>query len=211
MTRDYAARLLLEATRTMFEEGRPLMTRLLPEGPLRQWNRYPDDGIASPTGARCFYHVHPADPGDAEEHGHFHFFLPRSVMDRRARPLCAPHVPNPEELVHIIALGIDRSGVPSRLFAVNRWVTDEYLYSADAVIAALPHFTLADALGDRTAIQWLTALIHLAAPDIHKLLIQRDALLKARDPAGEDRTIEVTGETRIDLEAMVAAALPAVT
>ena len=188
----------------MFEEGRPLMSRLLPDGLLRQWNRYPEGGIAAPSGSRCFYHVHPGDTDHIADHGHFHFFLPRSAMDRRARPLCTPPVLNPEELVHIVALSMDRSGIPTRLFTVNRWVTDEYLYPAAAIMAALPRFTLADAPGEQAANQWLTALVHIAAPDIHKLLIERDAILKVHDPAGEDRAIEVPSEVPFDLDALVA-------
>lgn len=198
-----AASLLLRATRDMFDQGRPLMARVLPDGPLRLWDRYPDGGIAAPSGSRCFYHAHPPSAGDAGDHGHFHFFLPRSAMPAGAVPLRPPPNRHDDDIVHVIALGIDAAGLPTALFATNRWVTDEWLYPAEAIVTALDRFDLCGASGDRLLHVWLTAFIGLMHSEIGALLRERDAVLRAADPSGEDRTVEVTGRRPIDLPALL--------
>ncbi|MFK9804338.1 DUF6969 family protein, partial [Escherichia coli] len=85
---------------------------------------------------------------------------------------------------------------------VNRWVTDDIMYPAEAIIAALPHFDLADAPGDTLVNQWLTAAVALGRPELAALLHARDRALPMN--ASEDRSIEILSRTPFDLDAMIA-------
>ena len=206
MTQDQAAAELVAATAAMFAEGVPLMRRLLPSGSeLEAWANYPGGGLLCPaSGSRAFYHVHPPGEREAGEHGHFHFFLPRSAMDDRAAPLIAPPDADSAEhdFVHIAALAIDASGLPLRWFTVNRWVTDEWLFPATAVSAGLGRFSLAGAGGDALVNRWLTAAVHVWRPVIVDLLERRDARLAAARYDGEDRALEVLSSAPADLDAI---------
>lgn len=203
-----AAAALVAASVAIAAEGRPLMRRLLPDGvPMRFWDGYPAGDIVSPsTGARAFYHTHPPGARTIVEHGHFHIFLPRGAMPPGARPLRAPPDQAGLDIVHLVAMSIAPAGLPTGLFTVNRWVTDEWLYPADAIIAALGRFDLCDSPVDPLLGQWLTAAIHLCQAPIAVLLRTRDAALDA-GLSGEDRTAEVLSEQPIDLQQMLADAL----
>ncbi len=210
MTRDDLTELLIDSTTAMFAEGRPLMNRLLPsDAPAQIWQHYPpDDVVNGVAGSRYFYHCHPPAERGAGEHGHFHLFLDKSAMDARAVPLIAPPASASDEpradVVHIAALAISTDGLPISWFATNRWVTDEWLYPAEAVSAALGRFDLRGRDGDPLINDWLTAMVGLARADLETLLAERDAVLAARDLTGEDRAVEITGAKAISLEELLA-------
>ncbi|MGL4314540.1 MAG: DUF6969 family protein [Sphingomonas sp.] len=201
-----AAALLIDATIAMHAQGVPLMQRVVPAGDaVRFWDRYPDGGMMSPSsGASAFYHIHAPDARDLGEHGHFHLFLPRHALPATSAPLAdrpAAEGQGVAEAVHIAALSIAVSGLPMGWFTVNRWVTDEAMYPADAVLAALDRFDLTDAPGDRLVNQWLTAAVALARPELDHLLHARDRALPAN--ASEDPSIEILSRLPFDLEAMI--------
>lgn len=210
MSRRAAADALARATIAMAEEQRPLMCRILPEGvPLRLWDRYPLGDIVSPsTGARAFYHAHPNGGADDDEHGHFHFFLPVRAMPADAICLRGPleRLPGADDVVHIVAMAISVRGLPSALFTLNRWATDEWLYPAPAILRALGRFDLRDAPGDRLVAEWLTAAVHLCRDRIATLLAARDAALAA-GISGEDRTQEQLSRAPIDVQQLLAEAM----
>ncbi len=201
---------LVDATVAMHESGMPLMRRLIPAGEeVLIWDHYPpDDAVAPRTKSRYFYHCHPPAERSGGEHGHFHFFLPKSAFARQGKCQSAPIdlAETRADVVHIAALSIDSDGLPLALFTVNRWVTDEWLYRASAIAAVLDRFDLTGAPGDRLVNQWLTAIIGLARPLIIDLLYERDALLEAANWPGEDRTVEITSRAPLDLQAQVDAA-----
>lgn len=206
MTRNDAAAMLIDATLAMAHEGVPLMRRILPaDAPQHLWDHYPEGDVVAPGGARYFYHSHPADARGINEQGHFHLFLPRAAMPCPAAPRLAP--PDPDaaahHAVHLIALSVDTAGVPARLFTTNRWVTDEWLFDADSIIAAIARVDLRGAPGDRHVNAWLTAAVALARPLIADLLVARDAALATRDPSGEDRTVEILSAATLDLQALL--------
>ena len=206
-----AAQELIEATVAMHEDGLPLMLRLLPaDAPAEQWAHYPADDAVSPvSGARYFYHCHPPEERGADEHGHFHLFLPLSLFDRK-QALSAPPEDGARraEVVHFAALSVNNAGVPVELFTVNRWVTDEWLFSVDAIVERLGAFDLDGADGDALVNRWLTSFVVLARQEIAALLAARDALLAARGWPGEERAVEVTSRATIDLQQLVERALP---
>lgn len=201
-----AANRLIELSIEMNRQGLPLMQRILPSDTAAEiWAHYPaDDAISPVSGSRFFYHCHPPEQHGAGEHGHFHLFLPLSLF-RRQDALSVPPEDGSKraEVVHFAALSVDCSGLPVKLFTVNRWVTDEWLFPAELVTALLLAFDLSGADGDELVNQWLTAFVSLAREDIGRLLANRDVLLAAKDWPGEDRSIEITSSTSINLQAVL--------
>jgi hypothetical protein len=209
MTRDQLTELLMVSTTAMFAGGRPLMNRLLPaDAPAAIWQHYPpDDVVNGVAGSRYFYHCHPPAERGAGEHGHFHLFLDKSAMPAGAAPLIAPPASGSDEpradVVHIAALSISTEGLPLCWFTTNRWVTDEWVYPAEAVIAQLPRFDLRGPDGDPLVNDWLTAMVGLCRAEIATLLSERDLVLAERDPTGEDRAVEITSSKLIALEELL--------
>lgn len=201
-----SAEALIEATLAMHSAGKPLMRLVLPiDGEPEQWAHYPPDDAMSPVSrSRYFYHCHPPGERDEGEHGHFHLFLPLTLF---AQEECKSAPPEDSEdrarVVHFAALSVDMQGVPLRLFTTNRWVTDEWLYSADAIAAEVDRFDLEGADGDPHVNQWLTAFVALAREPIIDLLHQRDAVLEAKGWPGEDRAVEITSSAPLDLQALL--------
>lgn len=204
-----AAHELLTATEAMYTAGVPLMRRIIPAGEaVRLWDHYPDpvaDIVCAETGARYFYHVHPPGERSADEHGHFHLFLPRLAM---ADPQAAKLVPpdrgkGADDMVHIVALSVNAHGLPLGLFTVNRWVTDEWLFAAPDIIAVLDRFALHRTQGDALVGQWLTAALKLCRPLIADLLLERDQVLATAGWAGERRELEVLSTAPLDLQKLL--------
>lgn len=208
MTPEHAATQLIDATMAMHTSGTPLMRRVIPQDiEIRLWDHYPDHDAVSPQSkSRYFYHCHPVEERGADEHGHFHLFLPKQIMPKRAKPRLAP--PNLKikraDVVHIVALSVNPAGLPTAMFTVNRWVTDEFLYPQHNIMAALDGFDLTGADGDPLVNLWLTAMVHLARPVIDALLVERDAALAAAHWAGEDRSFEILSHAPVDLQSLVA-------
>lgn len=199
-----AADQLILASAEMAQSGRPLMRRVVPETGFTVWDHYPaDDAVDQKTRARWFYHAHPPDQRDQDEHGHFHLFFDRQIFGDLP-PRSGPVTPDGSDagVVHIAALSIDLSGLPTRLFTVNRWVTDEWLYGASALIERLPGFDLSGAAdGDLLVNRWLTAAVATFAPEIAQILLERDdAMAEALPPFFEDRSAEILSSTEIDLQ-----------
>jgi hypothetical protein len=204
----HAARALIDATIAVAQAGVPLMRRIVPDdADFRVWDHFPaDDAVDRRSGARWFYHAHPIEERGDGEHGHFHLFLPVSAFAGETA-LAAPANPadNAPRLVHIAAVTIDLRGIPTQLFTVNRWVTDEWLFPAEAVIARLPKFRLAAATGDRLVNRWLVAAVKAYAPELAAILAERDRVLLAQGPTVfENRAQEVLSSIDIDLQDLVA-------
>lgn len=198
---------MVESTIAMHQSGTPLMRRVLPpEVEATLWEHYPEHDAVSPhNGSRYFYHCHPVEERGAGEHGHFHLFLPKRVIEKPNEAKCAPVdlETGRADVVHIVALSVSPEGLPISMFTVNRWVCDEWLFSHDDILAAIDGFDLTDADGDPLVNSWLTAMVHLAKPIIDTLLAERDVRLSAVNWDGEDRTLEVISIAPVDLQALV--------
>jgi hypothetical protein len=209
-----AARALIAATVDIAEAGIPLMLRVVPgEDLFRAWDHYPpDDAVDSASGSRWFYHAHAPGERDAGEHGHFHLFLDRRRFEESGKaPLAGPPggTSSGADIVHMAAIGIDLNGLPTRIFTVNRWVTDEWLHSAADVETLLSSFDLRSATGDTLVNLWLSAAVAFFAPEIRQVLKLRDAVIAQWDPAAdpfEDRSREILSALDIDINSAVAAA-----
>lgn len=151
-----------------------------------EWQHYPrDDHVDAASGARFYYHAHPADQRAPGEHGHFHVFVP------------APG--DPGAISHLVGLSLDAQGLPLRLFTTNRWVTGDAWRDAEALAAQLPRLALR-AKGPLAPVgRWLTAMVHLYDDVIADLLRERDRVLAGGDAALEDRTQHVVSARSLDL------------
>ncbi len=183
------------------------MRRVLPiEGEITLWDHYPENDAVSPHGkSRYFYHCHPVEERGPDEHGHFHLFFPKAAMPAQSIPRLIPLDLEADraDVVHIAALSVTPAGLPNAMFTVNRWVTDEWLYSRDDIMAVIDGFDLTDADGDPLVNQWLTAMVRLARPVIDTLLATRDAALAAGHWDGEARDLEILSHAAVDLQTLV--------
>jgi hypothetical protein len=201
-----AAETLIEATLAMHAGGKQLMRLVLPsDGEPEQWAHYPpDDAISPVSGCRYFYHCHPPEERGDGEHGHFHLFLPLSLFAEGEWKSAPPDdVEKRAKVVHLAALSVDMQGVPLSLFTTNRWVTDEWLYSAEHIAAVVNLFDLTDADGDPLVNQWLTAFVALAREPILALLLERDAELARLGWPAEDRSVEIISSSVVDLHRLI--------
>ena len=202
-------------------------------GYVEAWRHYPPgDGYDLISHAQYFYHCHPGSDdgaGERREHGHFHLFLRAEGMPEGTLPLLLPesaiakeHLPTPpqaapskrgvrDEVSHLVAIAVDASGEPVRLFTTNRWVTGETWYGADDVIRMLDGFSLDAAEPAGFVNFWLTAMVRLYQPQIALLLRERDKTVmdpirrRRRIDVFENPRLEITSSLAIDLDARLAA------
>lgn len=212
MDQQQAALTVIETITAMALEGVPLMLRVLPENDIRFWDHYPDnDARDARTRSRWYYHVHAPGDRDPGEHGHFHLFLHRTQITDPAACLVAPAAGEnaPAHVTHIAGLAVDHSGIPSHWFATNRWVTDEFLYPASAMIAELDRYDVDQTAEDPLVNRLLTAMVALYRDELAQLLHARDAALMLRVAAEGAAAYEagdaVLATIPIDLDAKVEA------
>lgn len=189
MNRAEAVHAIVDSILAMAKAGRPLMQRVLPDGAVHWWTHYPDDDARDErTRSRWYYHVHPPGVRDDAEHGHFHLFLHRTQLDDGFVPLASPADGDeaPAQVIHIAGLSVDRQGIPTSWFATNRWVTDEFLYSADVLASHLGRYDVDRTPEDVIVNRFLTAMVALYHDEIADLLRARDAKL-AEIGAGPDK------------------------
>ncbi len=178
MTENEAALTVIETITQMAGEQRPLMLRVVPDEGAKFWQHYPDkDARDAKTKSRWYYHVHAPGDRDPEEHGHFHLFLHRTQLKDGLSPVVLP--PEGEDakahVTHLIGLSIAHTGIPRAWFSTNRFVTNEFLYSADDMIEHMPLYDVDDTKEDKLVNRFVTAMVALYRDEIADLLRQRDA------------------------------------
>lgn len=184
------------------------------QGEFLQWDHYPKGDVYDPeTHSQYYYHAHPPETREAVygfEHGHFHTFVRPKGMPSGVKPARVKDYKRPREanaaLTHLVAISMDRKGLPIRLFTTNRWVTGEYWYSASDVRRILDVFEMDHAYPSWPVNIWITAMMRLFRPQIERLIDERDAKIrewnKTRKPKNvfEDRNLEVTSLCDIDVD-----------
>lgn len=174
-----------------------------------EWNHYPEGDVYDPkSNAQYYYHAHPKGerPG---EHGHFHTFLRPKGMPPGITPAPLPDFEPPagdnDALSHLIAIAMDKRGVPLKLFSTNRWVTGEVWYSAEDVCRMVNYFIIDHVRPSWPVNLWITNMMVLFRPQIRALIRARDLAVAAwaADRPGnnvyEDRKLEVTAECDISV------------
>lgn len=208
-----AADEILEALRVLGKAGtNPVAQVLKHQGEFLELDHYPKGDIYDgETGAQYYYHAHRAEAG---EHGHFHTFLRAKGMPSGMHP--APYTGDAERplgdeaIGHLIAVSMDKTGLPIGLFTTNRWVTGETFYAAEDVIAMLDRFNIDHTYPCLATNRWITALLRLFRPQIEVLLWRREMTIhdwQRRNPdidVFEDRDLEITSELSIDIDVQAA-------
>ncbi len=205
-----AAGIVIETIMAMAQEGKPLMLRVLPAGDIHFWHHYPgNDARDAQTQSRWYYHVHPPGDRDPAEHGHFHLFLHRSQIDPSAELIAMPRAGEQAEahVTHVAGLSIDKSGIPITWFVTNRWVTEEFLYPAETMIAHLTDYDVDNTAEDGLVNRFVTAMVALYREELAQLLRQRDArqaeLVAEHGTAAYDSGNDVLAALPIDLDAKI--------
>ena len=172
------------------------------QGPFYEMDHYPkDDVFDRDTGAQYYYHAHREDH---DEHGHFHLFMRDAGLAPSFTPAFGPS--DEDWVAHLVAISMDAWGYPTELFAVNRWVTDDSWLPAEALIAALDRFEVDHAYPSLPVNRWLSAMVRCFRPQIESLIRHREQQLsrtdsKALADALEDRSLEITGGLKADVDA----------
>ena len=228
---------LLVAQQSLMEQGGPHALMLKHSGHLgndgenlsevqggfiADWHYPKGDRIDFECGSQYFYHCHREDY-QTEEHGHFHCFIRRAGWPKSwslARiPERAKYADNP--MTHIVAIGVNRYGLPIRLFMVNRWVSKESWFAADKMQRIAKRFDLQAVKAERpkTGDQpeqwrlvdaWVENIVQVFLPQIQWLYEQRDAeMARLMANAGEgenpylDKAVEELASIDISLESQV--------
>jgi len=207
---------VVECVRVLAKTGDNIVGELLKtEETFFEWDHYPKGDVYDPeTHAQYYYHAHPADSRTGE-HGHFHTFLRPGGMPPGVKPAPLPDFAPPADandaLSHLVAVSMDKYGLPTKLFTTNRWVTGETWYRAADVVAMLDRFEIDLAQPSWPVNRWLTAMVRLFRPQIATLLEQRDAAVAAwqaghpKANAFEDRALEVTSTLAISVDDQIRA------
>ncbi|WP_224407570.1 hypothetical protein [Afifella sp. IM 167] len=209
---DAAARVLKCQARLTARNSSPVAEALKDAGKFEEWGHYPPGDVEdATTGSLFYYHAHAADERAEGEHGHFHIFVRPPRLGLSPEPDARyegadPHAPE-ARIAHLVALSMDAHGRPMRLFATNRWVSDETWYPGKTVAGLVSRFAVGKAGPSAELNAWLTAMVCLFQPQIAGLLEERDRVLARAAgsrplDAGtilEDRALQNLCETPIDL------------
>lgn len=211
-----ATRELLAVLEEFSRLGRHPVRDLMPgtDKSFVRYEHYPVGDVDNPVrGYAWYYHAH--DPSEARpwsEHGHFHCYAYTELLPDDASPIALPAEPDfaGGGLCHLVGLCVDLDGLPTRLFTINRWASDEWMYAAEDVIPLIDGFSIDGNAVYALTSRWLGAMLRILQPQIAWLLYERDRVLAARraiDPLGfsEDQSIDVTSTLAFDLDAHITA------
>ena len=113
-------------------------------------------------------------------------------------------------LVHMAAISFGGDGKPVRIFIPNRWVTDEWLYTAGDTVALLAQFNIVSDQRHTMTNRFLAAMLRLFQPQIAAALHAREQAIVTKREADvfestEGRSVPVTASFALDLDTYVAA------
>lgn len=136
---------------------------------------------------RAFYHCHDDPNGHRQEHGHFHFFT-------NAGP--------EQDWAHVVALGMDDMGQPTRFFTTNLWVTDGIWFDAKHLMEQMKKLSISQE--NDLAPGWFKYMLLCYRETIQKLLLARDQQVESLHPGNHEqcyrnRAIYYLSETGIIL------------
>ena len=186
--------------------GNVVAEALRGQGTFYEFNHYPANDVYDPeTHSQYYYHSHREG-----EHGHFHTYLRPKGMPSWIKPAPVPDFTMPEDendaLSHIVAISMDSSGLPIKLFTTNRWICAETWYRAEDVSAMIDLFAVTHAQPSWPMNRWVTAMLKLFKPQISELLFERDDTVAAwqkrhpRRNVYEDRELDIISEMPTSLE-----------
>ncbi|MDX3966343.1 MAG: hypothetical protein QHD01_07065 [Bradyrhizobium sp.] len=169
-----------------------------------EWEHYPTDDARDPaTYAQYYLHAHSSENRATPDYAHFHTFMGTAGAANLRSCSGSPEADHP---AHLVAISMNRAGMPERLFTTNRWVTGEAWYSSADVIAMVDRFVITGDQPSGPLNRWLSAMLVLFRPQIESLLRERDQAITAwgaRHPdveVFEDRRLDITSSIEISLE-----------
>lgn len=208
-----AAENVIEAIVAMAQEQKPLMQRVLPqEEDIKWWAHYPKfDARSKKCQSRWYYHVHKPGTRSDDEHGHFHLFLDKTQIKKASRSVAKPDYSKNKKkarVSHLVALSIDKQGIPREWFTTNRWVTDEWMYPAKVMVDHIPLYDVDDTQEDKWVNKLITSMVQLYSDEIEEMLYERDAKLKEIGANRNNIELynkgnEVLSSRKIDLDAKI--------
>lgn len=162
--------------------------------------------------AQYYYHAHRPESG---EHGHFHTFVRSRGMPAGMKPVPysgdGPRPKGKDAISHLVAISMDKPGMPIGMFTTNRWVTGESFYAADDAIRLIDRFSIEQSYPCLATNRTLTSLLQLFKPQIKALLIRRDETIQdweanhPNDDVYEDRSLEITSIVDIRIDRQIGA------
>ena len=184
--------------------------------PPVQWAHYPpDDAIDAASGFQWFYHSHaPEDRADFAEHGHIHLFARRKLWSRWSRSTREIQFAKrlgdgtgSSDTRHLLCIGFDAKGLPTKLFTVNSWVTGDSMLSAPATMELLDRLSLSTGHAEVDSV--LESVVRLYRAEIYDLLARRDSRLFAATGPDvlADESLEVLSELDIIVDQKLAVAV----
>ncbi len=197
---------VLESQSVLAKTGHNIVGELLPDdGKFYEFDHCPaGDIFDAQTHCQFYYHSHREG-----EHGHFHIFMRQEGMPGDCRPAKqskADYMKKRENnLCHLLAISMDKHGIPVALFTTNRWVTAEYWYAAKDVLAMVDRFAIEHAKPSWPVNRWVTAMLRLFRPQIENILQERDKVVakwRANHPdedVFEDRNLDLPSEVEISI------------
>ncbi len=203
---------IIESYRVLQKGGLNIVGEVLKgQGEFYELEHYPkDDVFDGETNSQYYYHAHRAE---TKENGHFHTFLRQPGIPTGISPVpysgTEPWPKGNDALSHLIGISMDAYGFPLGLFATNRWVTAEAWYKAEDVIAMLDYFKIDHAHPSWPVNLWISSMLVLFRPQIEALIQQRDHVIAGWEcryagvDAYEDRELELTGYTAINVEQQI--------
>lgn len=161
-------------------------------------SHYPKgDRIDKNSGAQYFYHCHRED-FEKGEHGHFHCFLRYKHIPKKIKPTPLSdwdkYIENP--MTHLVAIGMSQTGMPIRLFTVNRWVTSEIWYDALHTLKFVKRFKMDQNQDPYWSIldKWVEGVIQLFTPQITSLHQERDKIIQSHIQTNPEQNIFMNKE-----------------
>ncbi len=203
---------VIECHRVLAKTGANIVSEVLPrEGTFYELDHCPPgDVYDSEVHSQYYYHAHRSG-----EHGHFHTFMREAGMPEGVNPVEQSEPDymkqRDDRLSHLIAISMDRLGVPIALFTTNRWVTAENWYAAEDVCAMVERFRIDHAQPSWPTNRWVSGMFRLFRPQIVELVERRDAVVAAwrkAHPEGdvfEDRELDLPSQIEISVEAQIQA------
>lgn len=219
-----AAVRLCEIQKDLAMKDSSVVAEVLQDAPeFYEWDHYPPgDVYDSISHSQFYYHAHAStEPSSvrSDEHGHFHTFMrPQGFPPEVKIPSIIdgmPAVCPSNGLTHLIAVSIDYSGEPVRLFTTNRWVTDETWYPAADVKRILHRFEITRDEPCHQASAWISNLLAMYSPLIELLMDARDEVIRTQassqsiQQVWSDQSLEVTSVADISLQNDIDAILAA--
>ena len=148
---------------------------------IKPYQHYPESAYTFGGGDwKIFYHSHPSPDNETLEHGHFHFFT------RTDRAEGDPDsISTSAEWSHVIAMGMNELGQPTRLFTTNLWVTDGEWFNPE--LSQQPFNKLRDSDEDDLSSTWFKYLLLIFEREIEWLISERDRVVRQHYPDHQDQ------------------------